>query len=156
MEMKAFIATALVGLVPWNVAFAHAGTSDPSVIHACVEPRTNVVRIVSPTAVKCKRGLGQPIHWSATGPSGPQGAPGATGATGPAGPRGATGPSGDHESLVNYLFRSYPVFNRDGTDPDTSNLSFLLQLPRNGESSGLTQALQFGEDTEFTVYIVLF
>lgn len=62
-----------------------------SKVHACVNKRTLLVRIVDPAKrQKCGRGE-QPLSWSVTGP---RGNAGPKGSTGPAGPKGATGPQG--------------------------------------------------------------
>lgn len=74
--------------------YAHGGTYDPALIHACVRKKGKLVSIVSPNTARCRKGLGRPVHWSMTGP---QGAPGLAGAAGPAGvpgQDGATGPQG--------------------------------------------------------------
>ena len=75
-----------------------------TVIHACVDKSTGVVRVVA-SATQCHT-TENAISWNATGPrgpvgpagpQGPKGHIGLTGATGPAGPKGpkgATGPQG--------------------------------------------------------------
>ena len=74
-------------------AQAHAGISDPSFIHACVQRSSGQVKIVGVNGT-CSNAE-DPIHWSLFGPqgSGP-GAQGVTGPMGPAGPMGPQGPAG--------------------------------------------------------------
>ncbi len=64
-----------------------------AVIHACVNTKTRLVRIVPATA-KCRRGESR-VAWNAQGARGADGAAGAAGPQGPAGPAGAAGPKGD-------------------------------------------------------------
>ncbi len=111
------LGVALVGLsLPESVS-AHAGTSDPNLIHACVKGRDKVVRIVSPTARTCERGFGRPVHWSVTGPQGQVGAHGPAGAPGPAGPAGPAGSNGTHGLPGAPLLSSNFIFNYEGSDP---------------------------------------
>jgi hypothetical protein len=63
--------------------FAHAGNSDPNVVHACVQGGSNLVRIVGVNG-SCLNPE-TPVHWSIVGPQGP---------AGPAGPQGPAGVSG--------------------------------------------------------------
>ena len=64
--------------------------STSAVIHACVNKKTGLVRIVA----KCRRGEAS-VAWNSQGAHGPEGAPGAAGPQGAAGPAGAAGPKGD-------------------------------------------------------------
>ena len=89
-----------IALAPTSVS-AHAGNSDPKVIHACVNNVAKVIRDVGvfgtcltspPAAAETAE------HWAIIGPSGPQGPAGAQGlqgATGPTGPIGPQGPKGE-------------------------------------------------------------
>ena len=107
----AVIGTALFILISLlkspSIIYAHAGNSDPNVIHACVQQSSNQVRIVGVNGSCTNAEVA--VHWSilgpqgpigptgpsgATGPTGPAGARGATGATGPAGPAGTAGATG--------------------------------------------------------------
>jgi lamin tail-like protein/collagen triple helix repeat protein len=60
-----------------------------AVIHACVNKKTGLVRIVA----ACRRGESS-MTWNAQGARGANGAPGAAGPQGPAGPAGAAGAAG--------------------------------------------------------------
>ena len=79
-----------------TMAGAHGGS--PTLIHACVNKVTKIVRIVAPTA-KCKR-TERAVDWpaqtavGAQGVQGPQGPPGAPGAPGQPGQDGADGAPG--------------------------------------------------------------
>ena len=80
-------------------ALAHAGVSDPGVIHACVQRSSGQVRIVGVNGT-CS-GSEDPLHWSvvsagagAQGLQGPMGPPGPMGPAGPQGPQGQQGPAG--------------------------------------------------------------
>jgi len=68
-------------------------TPTSAVIHACVNKRTGVVRIVSASA-SCRRGE-TAIAWNGQGTRGAAGERGAAGPQGPAGPAGAAGVKGD-------------------------------------------------------------
>jgi Lamin Tail Domain/Collagen triple helix repeat (20 copies) len=70
-------------------AVAQVGSRDGSVIQACRQKITGLLRVV-PNASRCTRGE-LPISWNAQGP---MGATGAIGATGPQGPQGDPGPPG--------------------------------------------------------------
>lgn len=116
------LGVALVGLTLPESVSAHAGNSDPNLIHACVKGRDKVVRIVSPTARTCERGFGRPVHWSVTGPqgqvgaqgpAGPAGAPGTAGTNGTDGLAGADGAEGSPS-----LLSSNVIFNYQGSDPN--------------------------------------
>jgi hypothetical protein len=72
--------------------FAHAGNSDPNVVHACVNEGSNLVRIVGVNG-SCNNPE-TPVHWSIVGPQGPAGPAGPQGPAGPAGPQGPAGPAG--------------------------------------------------------------
>ena len=61
-----------------------------AVIHACVNKKTGLVRIVA----ACRRGESA-MTWNAQGARGPSGVPGAAGPQGPAGLAGAAGAKGD-------------------------------------------------------------
>jgi Lamin Tail Domain/Collagen triple helix repeat (20 copies) len=61
-----------------------------AVIHACVNKKTGLVRIVA----ACRRGESS-MTWNAQGARGASGAPGAAGPQGQAGSAGAAGPKGD-------------------------------------------------------------
>ena len=69
-----------------------ARTPTSAVIHACVNKRTGVVRIVGASA-RCRRGESA-IAWNGQGVRGAAGEPGAAGPQGPAGPAGAKGDTG--------------------------------------------------------------
>src|SRR5688572_22339170 len=73
-------------------AEAHAGNSDPNVVHACVHRSSEQVKIISPTA-SCSS-VESPVHWPMVGPQGPAGPTGARGPMGPQGPQGQQGPAG--------------------------------------------------------------
>jgi hypothetical protein len=88
------ISTLGIALYPPDIQ-AHAGNSDPDVIHACVHRSTGQVEIVGPHG-RCGSSETS-VHWAIVGPAGPagpRGPQGATGAQGPAGPAGATGATG--------------------------------------------------------------
>ena len=87
------LSLAIAGISVPESVLAHAGTTDPLLIHACVKKRDKSVRIVSPGARKCRKGE-RAIHWSGNGPTGDGGAIGSVGPQGPAGADGATGPAG--------------------------------------------------------------
>ena len=87
------LSLAIAGISVPESVLAHAGTTDPLLIHACVKKRGKSVRIVSPGARKCRKGESA-IHWSGNGPTGDGGAIGSVGPQGPAGADGATGPAG--------------------------------------------------------------
>ena len=87
------LSLAIAGISVPESVLAHAGTTDPLLIHACVKKRGKSVRIVSPGARKCSKGE-RAIHWSGNGPTGDGGAIGSVGPQGPAGADGATGPAG--------------------------------------------------------------
>src|SRR5688572_6221475 len=90
----------LAGTAVPTDALAHAGVSDPTVVHACVHRSSGQVKIVgvngSCTAAE------DPMHWWVSAPQGagtqgtpgPMGPMGPQGPAGPAGPQGATGPAG--------------------------------------------------------------
>lgn len=118
------LGVASVGLTLPESVSAHAGTSDPNLIHACVKGRDKVVRIVGPTARTCEREFGRPVHWSITGPqgqAGAQGPAGPAGAPGPAGPAGTNGTDGlagaDGDLGSPSLLSSNFIFNYQGSDP---------------------------------------
>lgn len=112
-NLPAFLILAGSAVVPTDV-LAHAGVSDPGVIHACVQRSSGQVKIVGVNGT-CA-GSEDPLHWSVvsagagaqglqgpvgpmgpsgpTGPMGPAGPQGPQGSQGPAGPAGATGPQG--------------------------------------------------------------
>ena len=69
-----------------------ARTPTSAVIHACVNKKTRVVRIVG-AAASCRRGESA-IAWNGQGVRGVAGEPGAAGPQGPAGPAGAKGDTG--------------------------------------------------------------
>src|SRR5262249_28117330 len=92
----AVLAFMLLGVVlaPVSVS-AHAGNTDPNVIHSCVNNSNGADRIVggSGTCLTSEHA----VHWAITGPAGTQGVPGPAGPAGPQGPpgpAGATGPQG--------------------------------------------------------------
>jgi hypothetical protein len=70
-----------------------ARTPTSAVIHACVNKKTGVARIVGASA-RCRRGESA-IAWNGQGARGAAGEPGAAGPQGPAGPAGAKGDSGN-------------------------------------------------------------
>ena len=120
------LGVALVGLTLPEPVSAHAGTSDPNLIHACVKGRDKVVRIVGATARTCESGFGRPVHWSVTGPqgqtgaqgpAGPAGAPGPAGPAGPAGTNGTDGLAGADDHGSPSLLSSNFIFNYQGSDP---------------------------------------
>src|SRR5262249_1450260 len=88
------LAFVLLGVVlaPVSVS-AHAGNSDPNVIHACVNNSNGVDRIVgvSGTCLVSEHA----VHWAIAGPAGTPGAQGPAGPQGPTGPAGPAGPKGD-------------------------------------------------------------
>jgi Lamin Tail Domain len=69
-----------------------ARTPTSAVIHACVNKKTRVVRIVG-AAASCRRSESA-IAWNGQGVRGVAGEPGAAGPQGPAGPAGAKGDTG--------------------------------------------------------------
>lgn len=70
----------LLGMI--TRAEAHAGNSSVDVIHACVDNKSGVTRIVGVNGACTSRESA--LHWAIVGP---------TGATGPAGPIGPAGPT---------------------------------------------------------------
>lgn len=64
-------------------AGAHAGNNSATVVHACVNNLTKMVRIVGVTGVCMTVGMMAETaqHWDIVGPRGPQGAPGPSGIT---------------------------------------------------------------------------
>src|SRR5262245_22270878 len=88
------LAFALLGVVlaPVSVS-AHAGNSDPNVIHSCVNNSNGVDRIVgvNGTCLVSEHA----VHWAIAGPAGTPGAQGPAGPRGPTGPAGPAGPKGD-------------------------------------------------------------
>jgi len=92
------VALALLGIVlaPASVG-AHAGNTDPNVIHACVNNLTKIIRDVgvSGTCLTSPSVAAEIAeHWAIVGPAGAQGAVGPQGPQGPAGPAGAQGGTG--------------------------------------------------------------
>src|SRR5688572_12325726 len=73
-------------------ARAHAGNSDPGVVHACVHRSSEQVKIVSATG-SCSNAE-TAVHWPMIGPQGPAGPTGARGPMGPSGPQGPQGSQG--------------------------------------------------------------
>ena len=69
-----------------------ARTRTTAVIHACVNKKSGVVRIVRASA-SCRRGESS-IAWNSQGSRGPAGEPGTAGPQGPAGPAGTAGAKG--------------------------------------------------------------
>jgi len=77
-----------------GIGAAYAALQDgKGVIHACVDGKTGVARIIDTAVESCKKGE-TALSWNQTGPQGATGAPGETGATGAQGPSGASGPAG--------------------------------------------------------------
>ena len=77
-------------------AGAHAGNSDPNVVHACVNNFNGLIRIVAVngtcfTGPASSRHAERALHWAIVGPKGDKGDQGATGPTGPIGPPGPPG-----------------------------------------------------------------
>jgi hypothetical protein len=106
--------TALVLVVMSGVALA-SGSSGGGTIHACVNKRTGVVRIVGlQSGAKCKTSE-RTLSWNsqgiegATGASGPQGVAGVQGPQGVRGPQGATGPGASETSYVLELGQTEPL-----------------------------------------------
>ena len=81
----------VTAFLPDNV-YAHAGNSDPDVIHACVQQSSKQVRVVGVSGA-CSNSE-TPVHWAIVGPAGPAGAAGPVGPAGPAGPTGPGTPWG--------------------------------------------------------------
>jgi hypothetical protein len=69
-------------------ARAHGGNNNPQAVHACVNDKTNVVRVVGVSG-SCTS-LETPLHWAIKGP---QGAPGVDGTNGTNGLNGSDGTS---------------------------------------------------------------
>ena len=95
LPRRRVLLTALPLVLVTGVAFAaqpDARTTTGAVIHACVNKRTGVVRIVGASA-RCRRGESA-IAWNGQGSRGPAGEPGAAGPQGPAGPAGTKGATG--------------------------------------------------------------
>jgi hypothetical protein len=87
--------TVVVGLVIACAAAAaliQAHGGDASLVHACVNNSTRVVRIVGPNQ-NCQ-GNETARHWSIQGPQGPAGPQGPQGLQGPTGPQGPQGLQG--------------------------------------------------------------
>ncbi len=83
-----------------GIGAAYAALQDGNgVIHACVDGKSGVTRIIDIAVESCKKGEAA-VSWNQTGPQGATGATGApgakgdTGATGVQGPTGASGPAG--------------------------------------------------------------
>lgn len=82
---------------------ASADGGDASVIHACANNITGVVRIVGANDA-CSAGPSpvhaeHAVHWSIAGPQGPQGRQGTQGPVGPQGPAGPEGPAGTSDAF---------------------------------------------------------
>lgn len=99
MTLSAVVAVVAILLAP-SLARAHAGNSDPEVVHACIGNLTKIVRVVGPNGA-CLSAPGQlaetPAHWAiagAPGPPGPVGPAGEPGQPGAPGPQGNSGPQG--------------------------------------------------------------
>lgn len=113
--ITAVFLTAAIASVPTS-AYAHAGNSDPSVIHACVQKSSDHVRIVEVNG-SCKNAEA-PVHWSiggSQGPPGPAGPQGPAGPPGPAGPAGPTGPAGTAGQTFFQISQSAPFTPPVGT-----------------------------------------
>ncbi len=80
----------LVGAV--SILAVYAEAAPPDLIHACVQRRTGVTRIVR--AGEACRPFEQLVVWNVVGPQGPAGLQGPEGPQGPAGPEGPAGPPG--------------------------------------------------------------
>jgi predicted ribosomally synthesized peptide with SipW-like signal peptide len=74
-------------------AMAATETANGSVIHACKQKVTGLLRVVTDSSKCTKREL--PLAWNTQGPIGPAGPPGAQGPKGVPGPAGAQGPKGE-------------------------------------------------------------
>ena len=94
------LAVAAAAGIVTTMAGAHGGS--PTLIHACVNKKSKIVRIVAPSA-KCKR-TERAVDWPAQtaagaqgiqGPQGPQGPPGTPGTPGQDGVDGTDGAQGD-------------------------------------------------------------
>jgi Lamin Tail Domain/Collagen triple helix repeat (20 copies) len=95
LPRRRVLLTALPLVLVTGVALAAepgARTPTSGVIHACVNKKTRVVRIVGAGA-SCRRGESA-IAWNGEGARGAAGEPGAAGPQGPAGPAGAKGDTG--------------------------------------------------------------
>src|ERR1051325_196645 len=75
-----------------SIASAHAGNDDPTVIHACINNGSHLVRVVGVTG-SCLASE-TPAHWDIVGPQGPIGPTGPQGPKGDKGDRGEPGPQG--------------------------------------------------------------
>jgi hypothetical protein len=85
------VATLLLLALPGSL-YAHAGNSDPNVVHACVNQGSNIVRIVGVNG-SCTNAESA-LHWSIAGPAGLAGPAGPGGPAGPSGPQGPAGLAG--------------------------------------------------------------
>lgn len=94
MKQKlAIVATTVTLFAVPSVAGAHAGNSDPGVIHACVHNVSKEVRIVGVTGTCRPEETAE--HWQIVGPQGPAGPKGDKGDTGDKGDKGDKGDPGD-------------------------------------------------------------
>lgn len=75
-----------------EVAPSHYGITNPTVIHACVNKTTRVLRMVGATKSSTCAKNERAVHWSRIGQRGPAGAKGEQGPDGP--PSGIVGPEG--------------------------------------------------------------
>jgi len=105
-----------------------ARTPTSAVIHACVNKKTGVARIVGASA-RCRRSesaiawngqgargaAGEPGAAGPQGPAGPAGPAGQTGPAGPAGPQGPAGPPGTGGGLSG-AHTLVATFTADGAD----------------------------------------
>ncbi len=86
------LGVALVALLLLCGSFAYASTAGESLIRACANRKTGILRIAN----RCKRNEKR-VTWNSIGPTGHtglRGLPGARGFSGPQGPTGATGATG--------------------------------------------------------------
>ena len=103
----ALLLAALLGASAVTLISAHGG--DGSLIHACINNRTGLTRIVD--ASDSCRSQETAVDWNAVGPQGPQGDTGAQGPTGPAGPPGPQGGAGlSGYERVSGSFHCSPLF----------------------------------------------
>jgi hypothetical protein len=106
--------------------YAHAGDSNPNMVHACVQQSSKQVRIVGVSGA-CTNAE-TPVHWAIVGPQGPQGAtgaPGAPGADGAPGAPGTPGVSGAPAILGFAIVTGLPDFRINGS----AQVGAWIQLP---------------------------
>jgi hypothetical protein len=116
-----------------------AQRASSSAIHACVNKKTGLVRIVSASA-RCRRGESA-MTWNAQGARGANGAPGAAGPQGPAGPAGPSLPSLESLNGVGCHLAGAP--GTAALTYDAEGVASLKCVPTGGGSSAEIRVNEF-------------